>query len=368
MQKMPQPLATFSEPGVESSGESDQRGSADSITGNDKSVYGFPLAGVNDSTKKPLRECEDSWRNNEGSEVIGANETLGGIIEDNQLTFDDFWAEILDIIHRQQELNISPKNNHDDTPDSEVEIHFPDEDSLISVGHSPVPGNFNFINLDNSDFVANSEAEISLPDEDSLISIYDMIAPDSSIPTLNSDSVEAEKVTSNVAVNIRNNTKRDDQSTTLSRKAPSFLDFSGLVTHGKLHSALSHSQSSTDIFGTEKTSVHLGNDPMNFLTKFITPNIVPYIPTLNCSTRSNFHHQSCRKSTPTKTKTNDSLVQYSLLQQPDIFPQQQNHLLVDTCSNPMKQVATPDLNAMQFLHLTSQQATYQGFGKSNAGK
>ncbi|KAI3458095.1 hypothetical protein Pfo_014758 [Paulownia fortunei] len=368
--KVPQPLDTFSELGVESSGnssfsaiESDQRDSADNITGNDKSGYGFPLAGADDSIKKSLGECEAFWRNNEGSEMIGANDKLEfGLIEDNHLTFDDFWAEILEILQLQQESELTPTPTHDDTPDSEVEICLPDEDSLILVDHSTIP-----------DDVANSEAEISLPDEDSLISIYDMIAPYSSMPTLNRDLVEVDKVTSNMAVDIRKNsesinvTKGDDRSTTLSCKVQSFLDFSGLVTHGKLHSQLSHSQTSTDIFGPEKPSLCLGNDHMNFLAKFMTPYIIPYIPTLDCFTCSNFHHQSCLETTLTKTKTN-SLVQYSLFQQPNICPEQQNHLLVDkSCPNPIKQVATPDLNEMQFLRLTSQRTTYQGFGKSNAG-
>ncbi|KAK6155648.1 hypothetical protein DH2020_009896 [Rehmannia glutinosa] len=360
--KMPQPLDTFSEPGVESSGnssfsaveKSDQRGSADSITGNDEPGYEFPLSIVDDSIKIPLHECEASWKNSEPSEMIGANDKLElGIIKDNQPTFDDFWAEILDILQHQQEAELGPTSTHDFNPDSEVEICLPDEDSLISVDHSTLPKTLNFNTSGDNDDEADSEAEIILPDEDSLITIYDMIVPNSSMPTLNRDFLEADKVTSNTAVSN-------------SCKVQPFLNFPRSKTHGKLHSQLSHSQTSNDIFGPEKPSVHPGNDHMNFLTKSYA---IPYAPTLNGFTCSNFHHRSCLENI-TNTNTNDSLVQYSLLQQPSFFPKQQNHLMVDTqCSHSIKQVARPDyLNAMQFPRLTSQQKTYQGFGKSNAGQ
>ncbi|KAH6835045.1 hypothetical protein C2S53_011652 [Perilla frutescens var. hirtella] len=378
--KMPQPLATFYEPGVESSKESDQKGSADDITGHANSGYGFVLAVAEESPKvslgtnvafrrnnegnevtessEPLDECEDFWRENEGNAVIGANTIIKGLKEDNQPTFDDFWAEILEIIHLQLEPNISAtnRNNH---ADSDVEIHFPDEESLTSV--DPLQ-NLNYLNLDDSNAVPNSEAEIILPDEDCLISIHDMMAFDSSMPTVNSGSLGADKVTSSIAVDNRkksksaNFTKPNDRSKRLHRIAQPPPNLSWLATHGQLHSPLPHSLTSMDIFGPA-------------FPFFMTPNLTPYIRCLDCFTQSDIHLPFCPEATLPNTNTNDSVSQYSLLHQPNIFLQQPNHLLFDTtCVDPTNLLAVYDFDAMQFLHSTSQQAIHEGFGKSRAEK
>lgn len=306
---MLQPLATVSEPAVESPGESVRNGSADDTAVHEKSAKEFAIAGVYNSTKElvdkhetfvrntegnevvesskpPLDEYEDFWRKSEGNKVIGTNKILKGLIEDNQSTFDDFWAEILEIIHLQKEpADISPMN-------SRVEIHFPDEESLTSV--DPL-----YLDED-SNGVATSEAEISLPDEDSLILIHDMIAPYSSMPTLINGSREADKVTSNTVVDIRKNSKsadvskRDDQSKRLCRQTPKF---SCMVAHRLHPSPVHHSQA--------------GFPPL-----FLTSNILSHMPSLNSFAQSG-------TSLPfTNRNTNNAISQYSLFHQPNIFAQQ----------------------------------------------
>lgn len=357
MQKIPPPQATFYEPGVESSGEFDHKDSTDDTTEHDKSGYGFALADANHLTKdtegnevnessEPLDECEEFWRKNEGNEVIAFNKSLKGLIEDNQPTFDDFWEEILETIHLQQVPNTSPMNGHSDSEveiqfpdepsaeilemthlqqelntspmdshsDSEVEIHFPDEESLTSVDPLLLPENLNSLNLD----------EFNLPDEDSLISIDDMIGHD-----------------------LRNNSKfahaakLDGRSKRLHRKAQTSPNFSGLATHGQLHYHLPH---------------NLLCDQTSFLPLLLNPNILPYLP-------------FCPETSLSNTKTNSPVSHYSLLHQPNIFPQLPNHLLLGTtCSDPKNRMAVYDADAMQFLHSTSQQAIHEGFGKSEAGK
>lgn len=302
---MPQPLATVSEPGVESP-ESDKKGSPDGTAVLEKSANEFAIAGFDSSTKEsgvkhetsvnnegnevmesskpPLDEYDNFWRKSEGNKVIGANKILEGLIDDNQPTFDDFWAEILETIHLQLEPDISPT-------DSTVEIHFPDEESLTTV--DPL-----YLDED-SNGVANSEAEISLPDEESLISIDDMIAPYISMPALINGSLEADKVTSNTAVDIRKDSKsadaakKDVRSKRTRRQTP---DFPRSVTPKLLPSPLPHSQAA-------------------FPPLFLTSNNLSYMPSLIS------FPQPAIPLPLTSIETNIPISQYSLLNQPITFPQ-----------------------------------------------
>lgn len=318
--------------------ESDQRCSTDSITKNDKSRYEVPIPVAVDSMGT-LGECEAPRRNNEESGMVGPNEKLElRIIEDDQRMYDEYWAEILEIIQLQLEpKRMSP--TRDRTPDLEPVLYFPDDDSLVSV---------DLVATNNRKKSADSEAEIRLPDEDSLITIYDMTGPHySSIPKTDRISAEADKLLSYLAFNMRkdfdslNCTKWDDRSTYLGCSPQSFRNFSSLATQRE-------------------------KDHRNFHRKSMTPNITPYIPPgppRNFSA-PNFHHQSFEETNLTTRNTNNSLVQYSLLQQPNIRPGQQNHLLVDaSCPNPVKQVPTHELNAMRFLHWPPQRPPYEGFDR-----
>ncbi|KAL1552814.1 hypothetical protein AAHA92_13570 [Salvia divinorum] len=352
--KMPQPLVTFPEPGVESpaSGCSNRKGSADDIAGHEQSGYGLALRSADEySTKepvgksegsrrniegndviepsKPLDDYEDFWRKNAKNVVIGANNLRIGLMEDNKPTVDEFWAEILETIHLQQEpRRISPKNSH---ADSDVKIYFHDEESLTSVG----PDNLNSLNFDESN---GAEAEISLPDEDSLITIQDMIAPYS-----NRSSWEADhRAASNIALDIRNSSKstmvatRDDRSKKHHLKAKRYPDLSVL---------LPSSQTSMDIFVPDLHPHHLLCDQAGFFPVFSTPDILSYIPSLNIFARSDI-----RLSHP-DTKTSNYVSQYSLSHQPNILPRRPNHLLF---GDPTKNLlSTYDLDATQFLRSTS---------------
>lgn len=254
MQRRLQPSTNISEFGKESSLGSNQRTSADSITGNDKYEYeDTPLVGVDYSTNKLLGDCEDSA---DGNEVFVINETIKEIIEevleDNQLTFDDYWAETLETIHLfQQQSSISPTSTRANSPDSELEIRFrnlknlksgdnkvslPDEDSLISIHDT--------IATKKSMPTVNAEGEINLPDEDSLISIYDIITPESLMAIHNSNK----------------------------------SGFPGLMTQGQLR---------PQIFGPDKTS-HLNLGPL-----LMIPNMGPcYMSSVNCFTLSDSHIHS----------------------------------------------------------------------------
>ncbi|XP_042004624.1 uncharacterized protein LOC121753398 isoform X1 [Salvia splendens] len=351
--KMRQPLVTFPEPGVESpaSRGSDRKGSADDIAGHEQSGYGLAIGGGDEySTKepvgksggsrrniegndeiepsKPLDDYEDFWRKNSGNVVIGANSLRVGLIGDNQPTVDEFWAEILETIHLQLEpRRISPKNS---PADSDVKIYFHDEESLTSVG----PDSLNSLNFDESN---GAEAEISLPDEDSLITIQDMLAPYSNRASWEADHM----VASNIAVDIRNNSKsemiakRDDRPKKHHLKAKQYPDLSVL---------LPRSQTSMGIFVPDLHSHHLLCDQAGSFPLFSTPDIVSYIPSLNIFARSDIHLQ------PPDIKTSNSVSQYSLSQQPNILPQQPHHLLFGDPTNLLSEF---DLDALQFLRSTS---------------
>ncbi|KAL6508409.1 hypothetical protein OROHE_021951 [Orobanche hederae] len=286
--KIPESLDISSELGFESSGsssfsavESDQTALTDSIGENDM--------------------------NNKITEMIGADEKLElGITDDNQPTFEDFWDDILESLRLQQEA----EHKSTPTPNSEDEICLPDEESLISVDHSIVPMNLNFNTLENSDDAADSDDGIIWPDEDSLISVLDIIGPNnSSMHIPNRDFMEADKVTSDMAVGIRKNSE---------------------PLNAKMHSQVSNCP--------EKPFSHQGNGHMNFPAK---SNYIPYMPALNCFTCSEFLYPPCF----TNTIHSNSLVQYPLLQQPSICCEQQNYLPVDTsCHNPIKQVAAQTMH------------------------
>lgn len=349
MQKMRQPLVTFPEPGVESPAfrGSDRKGSADDIAGHEQSGYGLALGGADEySTKepvgesegsrrniegndeiepsKPLDDYEDFWRKNSGNVVIGGNNLRVGLIGDSQPTVDEFWAEILETIHLQLEpRRISPKNS---PADSDVKIYFHDEESLTSVGPD---------NLNNSS--KGAEAEISLPDEDSLITIQDMLAPYSNRASWEADHM----VASNIAVDIRNNSKseivakRDDRPKKRHLKAKRHPDLSVL---------LPRSQTSMGIFVPDLHSHHLLCDQAGFFPLFSTPDILSYIPSLNILARSDVHlpHPD--------TKTSNSVSQYSLSHQPNILPQQPHHL---PFGDPTNLLSEFEFDAMQFLRSTS---------------
>ncbi|CAA0812940.1 Unknown protein [Striga hermonthica] len=301
--KIPRPLDSSSQVGVESSASSsfsaegsDWQSSTDSATG---IQVVSPHERLDDSIKQ-LHECESSSsRNKEASEPYSAYDKLElQIIDDSQPTFEDFWADILESLQLQQEAGLRPTP----TPDSDNVVCLPDEDSLISRDDSVTPKALNFNMSENEYDASSSEDDIIWPDENSLISVEDMLGLN--MP-LDRDIVETSKMTSNVEAEIGNSSGCLNEKT--------------------------HFQPCS----------HPGNNYVNFPTK---SNYMPYIPATNHFTCFNFLHQSCFNN----ARPNDSFVQYSMFQQPNICPRQQTQLPVDLQMNP-------------------QQTTYLGYGKPNAG-
>ncbi|KAL7107043.1 hypothetical protein ACP275_06G029100 [Erythranthe tilingii] len=327
--KMREILDTSSELGAGSSEgssfspiESNQSGSVDTITENDKSGYGFPLAGVDYSAKTLFHEFEATWVDSDRSGTIDcSDELVRGILENDEFIYDKYWDEILDIIELQLEPERLPSPTPENKPDSEVKKLFSDEDSSISLDHSTLPAS---LNLDYSKNTS-SEAEIIWPDEDSLILI------------------STDKVTSNKAVNMGKNsespnfTKSGDKSTSHGCNAQSLHNFSASTTRGKPYPQQYYSRRFTEMFGPEMPLPCLQK---NFRPKSMLRSTFPFASNHNRYAYPNFPFQSFQENNFTNTKANDPFVQYSLLHQPK-----------------------PEMNANQFSSWPSQRAIYHGFGK-----
>ncbi|KAL6541549.1 hypothetical protein OROGR_011035 [Orobanche gracilis] len=337
-QKIPQSLDIYSELGFESSGrssfsavESDQTALTDSIEENDMNNKISEMFDADDKLELGITDdnqptFEDFWDdileslrlqqeaehkstptpNSEDEICLPDEESLISVDHSIVPTFEDFWDDILESLRLQQEA----EHKSTPTPNLEDEICLPDEESLISVDHSIVPMTLNFNTLENSDDAADSDDGIIWPDEDSLISVLDIISPNnSSMHIPYRDFMKTDKVTSDMAVGIRKNSE---------------------PLNAKMHSQLSNCP--------EKPFSRQGNGHMNFPGK---SNYITYMPALNCFTCSDFLYQSCF----TNTVPSNSLVQYPLLQQPNICCEQQNYLPVDTsCHNPIKQVSAKTMH------------------------
>ncbi|KAL3653564.1 hypothetical protein CASFOL_003245 [Castilleja foliolosa] len=353
---LPQPSDTSPELGVESSEsssfstvESDQRGSSDSITGNDKPVYVSPLASENEkpdtgiiddngvessesflfpTVESDKRGSSDSITENDkpvyvsplASEMIDANDKPNsGIIDDNGLIYEDLWADILEKQLQEYEEASCRDNKASRTlgATDKLELGIIDDnqntyedywaDILESLRQQQEP------ELGPTS-VPDAEVDICLPDEDSLISVDHF--------------------------NMLDN--RNDAA--ISETEIIWPDEDSLISVYEMKGP--YSSVPADI---GKPFLQLGNkNIMNFHAK---SNYIPYRPSLNFFNFSNFFYPYCFPG----TNPNHSLVHYSLSQQPYIYPMQQYHPPVDMmCRNPIKQVA-------------SQQTNYQGLGKSNAG-
>ncbi|XP_012852313.1 PREDICTED: uncharacterized protein LOC105971926 isoform X1 [Erythranthe guttata] len=301
--------------------ESNQSGSVDSITENDKSGYGFPLAGVDYSAKTLFGEFEATWVDSDGRGTVDCNnELVLGILENDEFIYDKYWDEILDIIELQLEPERLPSPTPENKPDSEVKKLFSDEDSSIPLDHSTLPAS---LNLDSSNNTS-SETEIIWPDEDSLILI------------------STDKVTSNKAVNMGKNsvspnfTKSGDKSTSHGCNAQSLHNFSASATQGKPYPQQSYSRRFTEMFGPEMPLPCL---PKNFRPKSMLRSTFPFTSNHNRYGYPNFPFQSFQENNFTNTKANDPFVQYSLLHQPK-----------------------PEMNTKQFSSWPPQRAIYHGFG------
>ncbi|KAK4350887.1 hypothetical protein RND71_030200 [Anisodus tanguticus] len=96
--------------------------------------------------------------------------------EESKSPFDDFWSEILSVIHLEQE---SRDNYSADTVNiikSEVPLLLPDEDGLILLNYQEGPKEPKIPNADTSTDLDFVEDEINLPDEDSLISVDNLLS------------------------------------------------------------------------------------------------------------------------------------------------------------------------------------------------
>ncbi|KAG5617096.1 hypothetical protein H5410_016920 [Solanum commersonii] len=285
-------------------------------------------------------------------------------IEESESPFDDFWTEILDVIHLEQESRDSYSADTVNITESEVTLHIPDEDELISLNYQEEPKDPKIPNVDTSidlDFV---EDEINLPDEDSLISVDHLLS-------LSNHCSEVTFVgrTDRLEPNFTSDSTGHTEVAHCYEK--SFLPgrkVSSSATHRKPYPHQISSQTPCIHVNPEIPTFHpldLYFTCSNFKNIREEKLVHYYPPAIYFYPWSNIHHESSMKTAPAMEKKYEHLEQYPMLYQPDNSLQQME-LLRESQTDPIEQVVydvVQQWDAMQQLPETyHQQLHYPGFG------
>ncbi|KAJ8536815.1 hypothetical protein K7X08_035216 [Anisodus acutangulus] len=290
-------------------------------------------------------------------------------IEESKSPFDDFWTEILSVIHLEQE---SRDNYSADTVNiikSEVPLLLPDEDGLILLNYQEGPKEPKIPNVDTKTDLDFVEDEINLPDEDSLISVDNLLSlskhcsevtfagrTDRLIPNFTADSTGHGEVAHCY-----------EKSFPPGQKVLSSPNFFSSATHRKPCPQQIFSQTPCFNVNQEIPTFHpldLYFTCSNFQNTE-EQNLVHHYPAVYWYPWSNIHHESSIKTTPAKEKKYENLEQYQILHQPDNFHVQQMELLSVSPTDPFEQVVydvVQQWDAMQLFPESYQQLHYPGFG------
>ncbi|XP_009768513.1 uncharacterized protein LOC107807847 isoform X1 [Nicotiana tabacum] len=292
-------------------------------------------------------------------------------IEESTSLFDDFWTEILAVIHLEQESKVSYSADTDNITESEVPLRLPDEDELIFLNYEEGPKEPKIPPVDTSTDLDFVEDEIILPDEDSLISADNltkhMVAKswwktDTADSADNSEDANCSEVTfagraDKVMANfIADNTEHQEvahcreKSSPPGVKVPSSPEFSSSVTHWKPCPNQIVSQTPCFHVNPEIPTLH----PLDLyftcssFQNIREPKHVHYYPAVYWYPCSDIHHESSMKTTPANGKKYEYLKQYPMLHQPD-----NEQVIYDVVQQ---------WDTVQLLPETYQQSHYPGFG------
>ncbi|XP_055825299.1 uncharacterized protein LOC129893898 isoform X2 [Solanum dulcamara] len=262
-------------------------------------------------------------------------------IEESKSPFDDFWTEILAVIHLEQESRDSYSADTVNITESEVPLRIPDEDELILLNYQEGPKEPKIPIVDTSidlDFV---EDEINLPDEDSLISVDHLLSlskhcsevtfvdrTDRLVPNFTADNTGHPEVAHCYAKSFPHG-----------RKVPTSHNFSSSATHRKPYPHQISSQTPCFHINPEIPTFHsldLYFTCRNF-KNIREEKPVHHYPAIYFYPWSNIHHESSMKTTPAMEKKYEYLEQYPMLHQPDNFLQQLE-LLRESQTDPIEQV------------------------------
>ncbi|XP_016439371.1 uncharacterized protein LOC107765260 isoform X1 [Nicotiana tabacum] len=294
-------------------------------------------------------------------------------IEESTSPFDDFWTEILAVIHLEQESKVSYSADTDNIIESEVPLHLPDEDELILLSYEDEPEEPKIPPVDTSTDLDFVEDEIILPDEDSLISADNLTkhmvarswwktdtadSADNSIDANCSEVTFAgtgrtDKVMTNFTAD--NTEHREvahchEKSSPPGVKVPSSPDFSSSATHWK--PCLNQFFSQTPCFHVNSEIPTLHPLDLYFTCSSFQninePKHVHYYPAVYWYPWSDIHHESSMKTTPANGKKYEYLEHYPMLHQPD-----NEQVIYDVVQQ---------WDTVKLLPETYQQSHYPGFG------
>lgn len=289
-------------------------------------------------------------------------------IEEGKSPFDDFWTEILTVIHLEQESRDSYSADTVNITESEVPLHIPDEDELVLLNYQEGPKEPKISIVDtyiDLDFV---EDEIDLPDEDSLISVDTLLS-------LSTHCSEVRFVgkTDRLMPNFTADTTGHPELAHCYDK--SFPHGWKLQPSHNLLSSAAHQKPYPHEISSQTPCFHVNPEISSFhpLDLYFTcgdfKNLrekkhVRHYPAVYLYPWSNIHHDSSMKTTPPLEKKYEYLEQYSMLHQPNNFLQQME-LRCEPQTDPIKQVVydvVQQWDAMKPLPETYQQLHYPGFG------
>ncbi|KAJ8554382.1 hypothetical protein K7X08_025060 [Anisodus acutangulus] len=290
-------------------------------------------------------------------------------IEESISPFDDFWTEILAIIHLEKELEDSYSADTVNITESEVPLYLPDEDELILLNHHEGPKEPRITPVDTSTDLDFVEDEINLPDEDSLISV-DNLLPLSKYCSEVTLAGRTDRLMPNFTADntgYREVAHCYEKSFPPGLKVPPSHNFSSSATHRK---PCPHQISS------QTPCFHVNPEIPNFhpLDLYFTcsnfqnieeQKLVHHYPAVYWYPWSNIHHESSMKTTPAKEKKYENIEQYQILHQPDDFHIQQMELLSVSPKDPFEQVVydvVQQWDAMQLFPESYEQLHYPGFG------
>ncbi|MCD7469424.1 hypothetical protein HAX54_008471 [Datura stramonium] len=289
-------------------------------------------------------------------------------MEQSKSPFDDFWTEILAVIHLEQQSTSSCSTDIVNITGSEIPLHIPDEDELNLLNYKEGPKEPKIPNVDTSTDLDFVEDEINLPDEDSLISVDHVLSlskhysevtfvgrTDRLMPNFTADNTGHREVAHCC-----------EKSFPPGLKVPPSPNFSSSATHRKPRPHQISSQTPCFHVNAEIPSFHpldLYFTCSNFQNRR-EQKLVHHYPAAYWYPCSNIHHESSMKTTPSKEKKYEYLEQYAMSHQPDSFLQQME-LLRASKTDPIEQVVydvVQQWDAMQLMPETYQQLPYPGFG------
>ncbi|CAN4085843.1 unnamed protein product [Withania somnifera] len=288
-------------------------------------------------------------------------------IEDSISPFDDFWTEILAVIHLEQESTDVYSADTVNITESEIPPHLPAEE-LILLNYQDVPKESKIPNVDISTDLDILEDEINLPDEDSLISVDHLLSlskhysevtfvgrTDRLIPNFIADNSGCRKVAHCCEKSFP-------------PKVPPSPNFLSSAAQRKPFLHQISSQTPWFHVNPEIPTFH----PLDLyftcssFQNIREQNLVHHYPAVYWYPWSNIHHESSMKATPSKEKKYEYPEQYSMSHQPDNFLLQMD-LPRASQTDPIEQAVydvVQQWDAMQLFPVTSQKLHYPGYGFS----